>query len=126
MGINGIRKTLQAGATVFAFSALLLFLLPSLFLDLLGMDSGDQLQWSMRMIGITVFALAGNMWQNSKHTDESRVVTVARVMCFSAALLGVVTLLVPVTLTWFGYLYAAIGFGFSLSYLVNLIKVSRT
>ena len=59
MGINGIRKTLQAGATVFAFSALLLFLLPSLFLDLLGMDSGDQLQWSMRMIGITVFALAG-------------------------------------------------------------------
>lgn len=125
MGINGIRKTLQTGATVFAFSALLLFLLPSLFLELLGMDSGDQLQWSMRMIGITVFALAGNMWQNSKQTDESKVVTVARVMCFSAALLGVLTLLVPVTLTWFGYLYAAIGFGFSLSYLVNLIKVSR-
>jgi hypothetical protein len=90
------------------------------------MDTDSQLQWAMRMIGITVFALAGNMWQNSKQTDESRVVTVARVMCFSAALLGVLTLLVPVTLTWFGYLYAAIGFGFSLSYLVNLIKVSRS
>jgi len=34
-------------------------------------------------------------------------------------------LLIPVELTWFGYLYAAIGFGFSLSYLVNLARVSR-
>ena len=85
----------------------------------------SQLQWSMRMIGITVFALAGNMWQNSKQTDESRVVIVARVMCFSAALLGVLTLMVPVSLTWFAYLYAAVGFGFSLSYLINLISASR-
>ena len=79
----------------------------------------------MRMIGITVFALAGNMWQNAQQVDQVRVIMVSRVMCLSAALLGVLTLLIPVTLSWFSCLYAAIGFGFALSYLVNLVKVSR-
>jgi hypothetical protein len=125
LGISGIRKTLQAGASVFGLSALFLFILPQQFLELLAMDTSDQLQWSMRMIGITVFALAGNMWQNSKQEDSSRVINVARVMCISAALLGILTLIVPVSLTWFAYLYAAVGFGFSLSYLINLISASR-
>ena len=125
MGISGIKKTLQAGATVFGASALLLIVLPKLFLELLGMETTDQLQWSMRMIGITVFALAGNMWNNSKQHDDKKVVNVARIMCLSAALLGALTLLIPVTLTWFGYLYAAIGFGFAISYALNLAKVSR-
>ena len=125
MGISGIRKTLQAGATVFGASALLLIILPKVFLELLGMETTDQLQWSMRMIGITVFALAGNMWNNSKQHDDKKVVNVARVMCLSATLLGVLTLMAPVSLTWFTYLYAAIGFGFALAYLLNLIKISR-
>ena len=89
------------------------------------MDTNNQLQWSMRMIGITVFALAGNMWNNAKQHDENRVINVARVMCLSATLLGVLTLMVPVSLTWFTYLYAAIGFGFALAYLLNLLKNSR-
>ncbi|NDA80207.1 MAG: hypothetical protein EBX92_03585 [Actinobacteria bacterium] len=125
MGINFLRKTLQAGAIVFGLSALLLVFLPKLFLQLLNMDTTSQLQWSMRMIGITVFALAGNMWNNSKQHDDKRVVKVARIMCVSAALLGALTLQIPVSLTWFGYLYAAIGFSFAISYAVNLAKVSR-
>lgn len=125
MGIVGIRKTLKAGSLVFGLSALLLVFLPKLFLELLNMDSTSQLQWSMRMIGITVFALAGNMWNNSKQHDDKRVVNVARIMCVSAALLGALTLQIPVSLTWFGYLYAAIGFSFAISYAVNLAKVSR-
>lgn len=125
MGINGIKKTLRAGAGVFGLSAVVLVALPGFFLDLLGMDRSAQLQWAMRMIGITVFALAGNMWNNAQQVDDSRIVNVARLMCLSAALLGFLTLLIPVTLTWFGYLYAAIGFGFAISYLINLAKVSR-
>lgn len=125
MGINGIRMTLRAGSIVFGFSAILLIFLPKLFLELLNMDSTSQLQWSMRMIGITVFALAGNLWNNAQQSDEKRVIYVGRVMCLSAALLGLLTLLIPVSLSWFGYLYAAIGFGFSLSYLLNLIKTTR-
>jgi hypothetical protein len=40
-------------------------------------------------------------------------------------LLGALTLIIPTTLSWFAYLYAAVGFGFALSYLVNLISASR-
>ena len=125
MGIKGIRITLKAGSIVFGFSSILLIFLPKLFLELLNMDSTSQLQWAMRMIGITVFALAGNLWNNAHQSDERRVIYVARVMCLSAALLGLLTLLIPVSLSWFGYLYAAIGFGFSLSYLLNLLRASR-
>lgn len=120
----GLRRTLQAGAGVFGLSALFLIALPHVFLELLGIDTNDQLQWSMRMIGITVFALAGNMWNNAKQEQETRVINVARVMCLSAALLGLLTLMIPAELTWFAYFYAAIGFSFSISYLINLIKVS--
>lgn len=122
MRISALRNTLRAGSTVFGVSALLLIFLPSLFLDLLGLDKGAPLQWSMRMIGITVFALAGNMWNNAATNSEHGVKRTAQVMAFSAAALGVLTLMIPTTLTWFSYLYAAIGFGFALSYIINLSR----
>ena len=120
-----IRKTLRAGSFVFGISALFLLLLPNLFLALLGLDKSDSLVWSMRMIGITVFALAGNMWNNAGQSSDARVENVAKVMCLSAASLGVLTLMIPVKLTWFSYVYAAIGFGFAISYAFNLIRSSK-
>jgi Ca2+/H+ antiporter len=117
-----IRKTLRAGSFVFGISALFLLVLPNLFLTLLGLDKSDSLVWSMRMIGITVFALAGNMWNNAGQSSDARVENVAKVMCLSAASLGVLTLMIPVKLTWFSYVYAAIGFGFAISYGINLLK----
>lgn len=126
MGISGIRKTLKAGSVVFGLSALLLVFSPRVFLELLNMDATNQLLWSMRMIGITVFALAGNLWNNSMHDDRKRIINVARVMCISAAFLGLLTLLIPAELSWFAYLYATIGFAFSLSYLINLVKVGSS
>ena len=117
-----IRTTLRAGSFVFGISALFLLVLPNLFLELLGLDKSDSLVWSMRMIGITVFALAGNMWNNAGQSSDARVENVAKVMCLSAASLGVLTLMIPVKLTWFSYVYAAIGFGFAISYGINLLK----
>ena len=122
MNYPSLRKTLQAGSIVFGSSAILLVFLPSLFLELLGLDSSDALDWSMRMIGVTVFALGGNMWNNASQSSNARVGNVAKIMCVSAAGLGVLTLMIPVELTWFAYVYAAIGFGFSLSYLINLLR----
>ncbi len=122
MKYAALRKTLQAGSIVFGGSAVFLLLLPALFLDLLGLEQGDVLVWSMRMIGITVFALAGNMWNNAGQSSEARIGNVAKVMCFSDAALGVLTLMIPAELTWFAYLYAAIGFGFALSYLINMVR----
>jgi len=122
MNYSSIRTTLKAGSMVFGASALFLLVAPTLFLDLLGLDSNEPMVWSMRMIAITLVALAGNMWNNSKNSSEHRVGNVSKVMCVSATGLGVLTLMIPGEITWFSYIYAAIGFGFGLSYLINTLR----
>ena len=122
MNYPAIRKTLRAGSLVFGASALFLLILPNIFLDLLGLEKSDVLVWSMRMIAITLVALAGNMWNNSRNSSDRGVGNVAKVMCVSATGLGVLTLLIPGELTWFSYLYAAVGFGFGLTYLINILR----
>lgn len=119
----GIRTTLKIGALVFGLSAILLVLTPEFFLDLLLMDSSSmELVWSMRMIGITLIALSGNMLMNSLNPQDQRVVIVGAIMAFSATALGVLTLLIPVQLGWFSILYAVVGFAFGLNYAVCLIR----
>ena len=122
MNYSALRNVLKAGSMVFGASALFLLVLPDLFLDLLGLSQSDEMAWAMRMIGITLLALAGNMWNNAGQSSDVRVVNVAKVMCVSATALGVLTLLIPGEITWFSYLYAAVGFGFGLAYLVNLVR----
>ncbi len=120
---HGVKQTLKAGSTVFGASAIFLLIAPELFLDLLDLESNDQMVWSMRMIGITLFALAANMWQNSRlNNNAAGLKFVARVMFMSAASLGFLTIFIPSTLTPFAIGYAIIGFGFAISYLVNLLK----
>jgi O-antigen/teichoic acid export membrane protein len=121
-----LRKVLFTGATVFGFSAILLLIAPSLFNELLGINSTAELDWAMRMIGLTLVALAGNMLSVSLKGRDETVLFSARVMAIAAAGLGVLTLLIPVaTLTWFDYAYAAVGFGFSLAYLVGLYRAPK-
>jgi hypothetical protein len=122
MNYSALRNVLRAGSIVFGLSALFLLVLPAFFLDLLGLSDSAEMVWAMRMIGITLLALAGNMWNNAAQSSEARVANVAKVMCVSATALGVVTLLNPVEITWFSYLYAAVGFGFGIAYLVNLVR----
>jgi hypothetical protein len=74
----------------------------------------------MRMIGITLVALAGNMFSVSSRGSEESVMFSARVMLISAFALGVITLCVPVPLTWFTIAYAVVGFGFSAAYALVL------
>jgi hypothetical protein len=119
---HGIKNTLKAGSIVFGASALFLLIAPALFLDLLGADDSKSMVWAMRMIAITLFALAGNMWQNSKLNTAASLGFVGRVMFIAAASLGFLTVFIPNELTPFAILYAIIGFGFSVSYLVNLIR----
>jgi len=120
MNVMAMRKILKAGAVVFGLSSLFLVILPGVFLNLLQLDESSALVWSMRMIGITVLALAGNLWNNAGQEEERRVGNVAKIMCISAAALGVLTLLIPAQLGWFTFLYSAIGFGFSAAYLVAI------
>jgi hypothetical protein len=119
---HGVKQTLKAGSIVFGLSALFLLIAPGIFLDLLGVTNNTEMIWSMRMIAITLVALAGNMWQNSKLNNATALGYVGRVMFVAAAGLGFLTIFIPASLTPFAIAYAAIGFGFSISYLVNLIR----
>jgi hypothetical protein len=75
------------------------------------------------MIGITLLALAGNMWQNSKLTNNAAGLKyVGIVMVLAAAGLGFLTIFIPSTLNPFTIGYAVIGFSFALVYLINLLK----
>ena len=119
----GIRMTLRVGAVVFGLSALLLLLAPALFLDLLVLDgSSSALQWSMRMIGLTLVALAAQMWIVSRSASDRYVTAAGVVMAIVATALGVLTLLIPSGLSWFTICYAAVGFAFGLNYAVCLMR----
>jgi hypothetical protein len=119
----GIRPTLRLGAIVFGLSALLLILAPEFFLELLLLDaSSTALIWSMRMIGITLVALAGNMWMNAHNPNDASVRKVGIVMAIAATGLGVLTLLIPAPIGWFAVLYAVVGFAFGGNYAVCLIR----
>jgi len=107
---------------VFGLSALILIGFPAFFNQLLGLDSTPALEWAMRMIGITLVALAGNMYSVSVKGSSNSVLFSGKVMMVSAAGLGVLTLLIPAPLGWFTLLYAAVGFGFSASYFWALNK----
>jgi hypothetical protein len=119
---HGVKQTLKAGSIVFGLSALFLLIAPGIFLDLLGVTNNNEMIWSMRMIAITLVALAGNMWQNSKLNNTAGIAFTGRVMFIAAAGLGFLTIFIPASLTPFAIGYAVIGFGFSISYLINLIR----
>ncbi len=123
---HGVKQTLKAGSLVFGISAIFLLIAPAQFLDLLELESNDQMVWAMRMIGITLFALAGNMWQNSRlNNNQAALKFVGRVMFVSAAALGLLTIFIPTPLSPFAIGYALIGLAFAISYLVNLFKGSN-
>ena len=120
--IKRLRTILKLGSTVFGLSAMFLLIAPKTFLELLNLETTDSLQWSMRMIAITLIALTGNMLSVSRFGSETSVVFSARVMVVSAAALGALTLLIPAEFGWFTIAYAAIGFIFSLAYLSAFLR----
>jgi hypothetical protein len=120
--ISYLRKVLTFGSAVFGLSAVALTLTPGLFIALLGLENSLALEWSMRMTGITLVALSGNMFAHATRGSDKSVMLAARVMMPSAFALGVLTLLIPVNLNWFTYLYAAVGFGFSVAYALFILK----
>lgn len=122
IAIKRLRTILKFGSTIFGLSAIFLLVDPNLFLELLNLQGSEPLQWSMRMIAITLIALTGNMLSVARFGSETSVVFSARVMVVSAAALGVLTLLIPADFGWFTIAYAAVGFLFSLAYFSVLVR----
>lgn len=114
--IAAIRKVLAAGSLVFGLSAIALIAVPGIFNQLLGLQTSADLEWAMRMISITLVALSGNMYSVSRHGTDKAVLFSGRLMLFSAAGLGVITLTIPTNGSWFAQAYAMVGFGFSAAY----------
>ena len=69
------------------------------------------------------------MWQREAHGNcellEVRVRDGTWVMCVSTFALGVCTLCIPAHVTPFCVIYALVGFGFSFSYVFNLLFAKR-
>ena len=122
---RSIRFVLTAGAVVFGASAVGLLVSPDIFVDLLGLQASDQMNWAMRMIAITLIALTGNMAAVAFFGDSRGVTVSAVVMLVSAGSLGVLTLLIPADVTWFSLLYAMVGFGFATAYVLTLAFWAR-
>ena len=120
--IRRLRTILKLGSTIFGLSAIFLLVDPKTFLELLNLETTQALQWSMRMIAITLIALTGNMLSVARFGSETSVVFSARVMVFSAAALGALTLSIPAEFGWFTIAYAAVGFLFSLAYLLAFLR----
>ncbi len=114
--IAAIRKVLAAGSLVFGLSAIALIAVPQIFNELLWLPSTQELEWAMRMIGVTLIALSGNMYSVSRHGNDKAVLFSGRLMLISAAGLGVITLTIPTNGSWFALAYAMVGFGFSAAY----------
>lgn len=119
--VNRLRLILKFGASVFGLSAVALVAFPGFFNQLLGLTTNPALEWSMRMTGITLVALAGNMFAHSIRGTNDSVLLVGKIMSVSAALLGVLTLFIPSDQNWFTISYALVGFTFSTLYTVTLI-----
>jgi hypothetical protein len=120
-----LRWTLRAGSVVFAASAVLLLVAPGLFLELLGLAPSDSaLEWSMRMIGMVLVALAALMWMVSHAGDDVWTMRAGVVMAIIAAGLGVLTLMIPAPLGWFNLAFAAVGFLFAANYVVCMARRS--
>jgi len=122
LAIKRLRTILMLGSTVFGVSAIFLLADPKKFLELLNLETTDSLQWSMRMIAITLIALTGNMLSVARFGSETSVVFSARVRVVSASGLGAITLLIPAEFGWFTIAYAAIGFLFSFAYLSAFLR----
>ncbi len=114
--IAAISKVLAAGSLVFGLSSIALIAVPGIFNQLLWLPNNPELDWAMRMIGITLVALSGNMYSVSKHGTDKAVFFSGRLMLVCAAGLGVITLTIPTNGSWFAQAYALVGFGFSAAY----------
>lgn len=114
---------MRVGSWVFGASAIVLLIAPALFLSLLKLDvASDSLQWSMRMIGLTLIALSANMWFVSRSSSDRDVMRAGVVMAVVATLLGVLTLAIPAERSWFTWLYVAVGLAFGFNYAVCLLR----
>jgi hypothetical protein len=118
-----LRRVMMLGSIVFALSAVILLVAPGFFIGLLGLPKGfgqslASLEWTMRMVGIAIAALAValNILSRNAKAADLRLMALAMIVVSSA--LAWLTYIAPGDMTWFRWLYVAIGAGFALAYAI--------
>lgn len=117
-----IRSVLGIGATVFLLSAISLLVLPGTFAGLLGLQTGESVDWVMRMLGAALLALAGQMWL-VRRADDAGVRGAGAVMIVAGGLMTILTVTLPGEWTLLRWAYLAFGLTFVVLYAL-LIAVS--
>jgi hypothetical protein len=119
-----IRLVLSVGSAFFLVAGALLFLLPDSFSTWIGLVSSDEVAWAMRMLGVTLLALAGLMWLVRRAKDHP-VLGAGAVMMVASALLTALTVTLPGE--WTPLRWALLGAGavFALAYLALLMASRR-
>jgi hypothetical protein len=116
-----LRRVMMTGSIVFALSAVILLAVPGFFVDLLGLPKGFgpgllSLEWTMRMIGVAIAALAVALNILSRNAKAADLRLMALAMIVVSAAFAWLTYIAPGDMTWFRWLYVAIGAGFALAY----------
>ena len=119
-----IRLVLSVGSAFFLVAGALLFLLPDSFSTWIGLVSSDEVAWAMRMLGVTLLALAGLMWLVRRAKDHP-VLGAGAVMMVASALRTALTVTLPGE--WTPLRWALLGAGavFALAYLALLMASRR-
>lgn len=121
-GVRNIRIILLVGAVFFGISAFALMIFPGAFIELLGLQPTEQLEWAMVLIAVTLVALTGNMAMVSISASQFGVRIAGWTMMLAAFGLGAFSLLIPTDYNWFNLAYAAVGFAFSIAYFSQLVR----
>ncbi len=117
-----IRGVLGVGAAVFLISAIALLVLPATLAGLLGLQSGESVDWVMRMLGAALLALAGQMWL-VRRADHAAVRGAGAVMIVAGGLMTILTVTLPGDWTLLRWAYLGFGLTFVALYAI-LIAVS--
>lgn len=124
MSARLIRMVLGTGSAFFLVSAVLLLGIPESFAAWIGLAPGEAIAWSMRMLGVTLAALAGLMWLVRRAGDHP-VLGAGAVMMVASACLTALTATIPGE--WTPLRWALLGAGavFALAYLILLLMGRR-
>ena len=119
-----IRVVLAVGSLVFLLSAIVLVVSPRSFAAWLGMTTVEEVLWTLRILGVALFGLAGQMWLVRRAGDHP-VLGAAAVMVLVSLAMSVLVVTLPTTgWTPLRWAYLGVGLVFALAY-AALLALSR-
>ncbi len=119
-----IRVVLAVGSLVFLLSAIVLVLSPRSFAAWLGMTTVEEILWTLRLLGVAVFGLAGQMWLVRRAGDHPVLGSAAVMVLVSLAMSALVVTLPAAGWTPLRWAYLGIGLVFAIAY-AGLLALSR-